>query len=70
MDVLGAIAKAKALFDEGRAAITEVVDAVNDGRAAVDAKTQAELDAMLATETDETRKAHQALQDAIAQRLA
>ena len=70
MDIMKAIAEAKAIFDQGREAVTKIVDAVSDGKVAIDAKTQAELDALLAQERQETEQAHQALQDAIAKRLA
>ena len=70
MDLLEKIRAASEIFAEGRKAVEEIVDAVNDGRAAVDAKTQAELDALLATERTETERAHQTLQDAIARKLA
>ena len=70
MDIAKAIADASALFAQGREAVAKIVDAVNDGKVAVDAKTQADLDALLAQEQAETAAAHQALQDAIAKRLA
>ena len=70
MDIFKAIEDAKALFTQGREAVAKIVDAVNDGKVAVDAKTQAELDELLKQETAETAAAHTALQDAIARRLA
>lgn len=70
MDILKAINDAKALFTQGREAVEKIVDAVNDGKVAVDARTQAELDDLLAQERRETEAAHSALQDAIAKRLA
>jgi hypothetical protein len=67
MNILEMAQEAIQLIQQGRSALQDITQAVNDGRAAVDAHTKAELDAMLEREEGETRDAYAALNDAIEQ---
>ncbi len=66
MDYRKAAKDAIALIKAGREALGPVIDAVKDGKAAVDADTIAELDAILEAERPENRAAFNNLNDAIA----
>lgn len=52
---------------QGREALAAVVDAVKDGKAALDVNSQAELNALLEQEKAETKAAYNNLRDAIAE---
>lgn len=54
-----------ALLQQGRQAVTAVVDAVKDGSAALSTTDKAELDRLLAEETRESRAAHDSLKAAL-----
>lgn len=58
---------ALALITQGREALAALADAAKDGKLAIDAKTAAELDAMIAAEAPETEAAYNNLKDAIAE---
>lgn len=55
------------LIAQGREALAGIMSAVHDGKHAVDASTQAQLDAMLASEEGQTRSSIADLRSAIAQ---
>lgn len=59
--------KALQLIAQGREALAGIMSAVNDGKHAVDAATQAELDAMLTSEEGQTKASIADLRSAIAQ---
>lgn len=69
MDILARAREALALIQQGRTALAGIADAVSDGKAAIDADTKAELDALLEQEREETRAAHRRLDDAITKAL-
>ncbi len=66
-NILEMAREALALIAEGREALAALVDPVKDGKAALNAKDSAELDAMIEAERTETRAAYTNLKDAIAQ---
>jgi uncharacterized protein YkvS len=65
LNILDEAKKFIALMQEGREGLAGIVDAVKDGKVAVDATTQAELNSMLEKERAETKEAHDNLQNAI-----
>ena len=65
MDVLATVKGALAAMASARQTISEVTDAIRDGRTAIDAKTMSELNALLAEEQRETEAAHNTLARAI-----
>lgn len=65
MDLLQKAKDAIALIQQGREALAGVVDAVKDGKAAIDADTLGELDGLLEQERVENRQTNAAIQDAI-----
>lgn len=65
MDILAQARSALEMMATGRQALSSIVDAVRDGRAALDTKQMGELNAILAQEKTETEAAHNALQRAI-----
>jgi hypothetical protein len=65
MDYVKAAKDALALIKAGRDALGPVIDAVKDGKAAIDASTIAEIDALLEAERPENRAAFDNLNNAI-----
>lgn len=65
MDILAEAEAALALMRQGRQTLSSIVDAVRDGRAALDTQDVGKLNAMLAQEKTETEAAHNALDRAI-----
>ena len=66
MDLLQMAKDGLALVQEGRKALAQVVDAVKDGKAGIDAKTIDEIDALFEKERVENRATNEAVVDAIA----
>jgi hypothetical protein len=65
--VSGLLEKARqgfSLLSQGRKIIAEVTDAVADGKAALSADDQAELNKLLESEAPESREAHRRLDEA------
>lgn len=67
MNILQEAQKAVSLIQGGRATLNSLIQQVKDGKQAVDADTQAELDALLEKEEGETRTAIADLRSAIAE---
>lgn len=65
MDLLKMAQNALALAREGRQAFDRVRDAAKDGKAALSATDQAELDRLLAEEARESKAAHDSLASAL-----
>jgi uncharacterized membrane protein YgcG len=69
MDIMSIIEdaeKALNLIAQGRTALATIQSAISDGRAALDASTQAQLDEMLANEEAQTKAAIADIRSAIA----
>lgn len=65
MDILATVRGALAMMAEGRSTIAAVVDAVRDGKTALNTNQIGELNSLLAQEQRETEAAHNALARAI-----
>ena len=67
MSILSQARDALTLITNGREALEAIAAAVKDGRQAISADEQAELDALLAREKQESQAAHDKLAEAIRQ---
>lgn len=67
MSILDEARKAISLISSGRSTLNSIVQQVKDGKHAIDADTQAELDALLAQEEEQTKAAIADVRDAIAE---
>jgi hypothetical protein len=65
LNIIEEAQKAFALIQEGRQALNAITSSVKDGKVAIDAKTQTELNALLEKERPESQAAHDNLQNAI-----
>jgi uncharacterized membrane protein len=65
MDIIATVEAAIAMMAQGRQAINDVVDAVRDGKVALQTTDVGKLNALLAQEKTETQAAHNALDRAI-----
>ena len=65
MDILAKAKDAAEMIAAGRKILAEVANALKDGKTAINAKTQVELDALLADERTETKAAIDKAREAI-----